>query len=266
MVAQSGKEADDNADRVHTYDVGYCQRFTRESWEVGSLYGSAIDAWNGAKYKHPGDRNPPEGAPTYYSGGNYGHAVVSAGGGRIRSTDCPSSGQVNDEALDWPERHWGYRYLGWTGDINGVTCPNLGDDDSSGGDEDMPKYDHASRGTDAPIETNVWRGWTWESVNGAGGFEEDEVGCKIGGRVYTAVLHVTVDAPEGSTIRMRTAEYANGQYVENNPQSEMIATSGTTYATHTQNGKVSEGRGLRFLITCSTPATLLSADATVLSW
>lgn len=139
MTARDANEAVANARAVHTYEPGYCQRFTREAWEVGSLYGSAIDAWNGSRQKHPDDRHPPKGAPCYYAGGNYGHAVVfvSESAQDIRSTDCTSTGDVSDADLSWPEVHWGYRYLGWTGDINGVDLPL---DDGAGG-EDMPLTD-----------------------------------------------------------------------------------------------------------------------------
>lgn len=124
MVASSGEQAVKNGRQVDRYDQGYCQKYVRDPcWRVPSLYGSAIDAWNGARYKHKGDRNPPEGAPCYYSGGQYGHAVISVGGGRIRSTDCTTATHVNDTDLGWPERAWGYKYLGWTEDINGVHLP-----------------------------------------------------------------------------------------------------------------------------------------------
>jgi len=130
MTAQDGDEAVANGRKFSTYDVGMCQKYVRDPcWEVGSLYGSAIEAWNGAKHKHPGDRNPPKGAPCYYRGGSYGHAVISVGGGRIRSTDCTTTSKVNDAALSWPETAWGYDYLGWTEDINGVNLPIGKDDD-----------------------------------------------------------------------------------------------------------------------------------------
>ena len=133
MVASSGNKAVSNARQIKSGYSGMCQKFTRVSWEVGSLYGSAIDAWNGAKQKHKGDRTPPVGAPCYYKGGNYGHAVIYVGDGKIRSTDCTYAGDISEVPLDWPERNWGYTYLGWTGDINGVDLPLGG-----GGDDDMP--------------------------------------------------------------------------------------------------------------------------------
>lgn len=133
MAASSPAKAVDNGHAVGSYDTGMCQKFVRDQcWRVPSLYGSAIDAWNGAKYKHPGDRNPPEGAPTYYRGGNYGHAVIfcgSAHGDKIRSTDCTSAYDVSDVPISWVEQHWGYTYLGWTEDINGVRVINGSEDD-----------------------------------------------------------------------------------------------------------------------------------------
>lgn len=107
---------------VGTYPRGYCLRFVRTCWEVGPLYASAIEAWNGARYKHPGDRTPPVGAPCYYQGGQYGHIVLFCPPGHkgIRSTDCPSATVVSDAELSWCEQAWGYRYLGWTEDLNGI--------------------------------------------------------------------------------------------------------------------------------------------------
>jgi hypothetical protein len=139
MTASSPQQAVANGRAVKKYDQGMCQKYVRDPcWRVGSLYGSAIEAWNGARYKHAGDRNPPAGAPTYYSGGQYGHAVISVGGGRIRSTDCTTSGNVNDADLSWPEKNWGYKYLGWTQDINGVlVIPNKGSDDMPLSNDDL---------------------------------------------------------------------------------------------------------------------------------
>jgi hypothetical protein len=120
MAAKSPDQAVQNGHAVSSYDVGMCQRFVRDQcWRVPSLYGSAIEAWNGARFKHPGDRTPPPGAPCYYRGGSYGHAVLFCHKG-IRSTDCTSATRVSDTDIGWPERAWGYTYLGWTEDINGV--------------------------------------------------------------------------------------------------------------------------------------------------
>lgn len=131
MTAANGQAAVSNARQVTTYPVGMCLKYVRaEAWRIGSLYGSAIDAWYGAIDRHPGDRSPPLGAPLFYSGGQYGHIVVNtkANADPMRGTDMPSSGRVSESDLDWPVRNWGQTYLGWAGDLNGVDLP-LGEDD-----------------------------------------------------------------------------------------------------------------------------------------
>jgi hypothetical protein len=138
MVASSPRQAVENGHNVGSYETGMCQKFVRDQcWRVPSLYGSAIEAWNGARYKHPGDRTPPVGAPCYYRGGSYGHAVIYCGPDHkgIRSTDCDTAYEVSDASLDWPERAWGYAYLGWTEDINGVRVITPAEED------DMPLTD-----------------------------------------------------------------------------------------------------------------------------
>jgi len=128
MTADSGQDASDNAGQFHRYDSGMCLAWVRgEAWQIGSLYGSAIEAWNAARHKHKGDRSPPIGAPCFYSGGQYGHIVIWRGT-KMRSTDCTSSGDVSDADLDWPVRAWGDKYLGWTEDLNGVQLPLGGDE------------------------------------------------------------------------------------------------------------------------------------------
>lgn len=141
MMAGSGDEAVANARRFDTYAVGYCLRFVRaEAWQIGGLYASAIDAWHGARHRHPGDRNPPLGAPLFYSGGRYGHIVIATkpGVGQMRSTDCRTRGAVSEALIDWPVKTWGQTYLGWTEDLNGVTLP-LGEEDDEMKPEDWIK-------------------------------------------------------------------------------------------------------------------------------
>jgi hypothetical protein len=143
MTADSGKQALANGRNIKSGWSGMCQKYVRDPcWRVGSLYGSAIDAWNGSTKKHSGDRTPPVGAPCYYRGGNYGHAVISTGNGKVmRSTDCTYTGDISEVEIGWVESHWGYTYLGWTGDLNGVDLPlgNEGDDDMPLSDSDLDK-------------------------------------------------------------------------------------------------------------------------------
>jgi len=132
VTAPDGAAAVANADTFTSYPEGYCLKWVRaECWRIGSLYASAIQAWHGAVYKHPGDRNPPAGAPLFYSGGQYGHIVLARGPDttRMRSTDCTRATQVNDADIDWPVFTWGDTYLGWTEDLNGVRLPLAGDED-----------------------------------------------------------------------------------------------------------------------------------------
>ena len=122
MVARR-REAARNARRYTTCSVGMCLRYVRTWLEIGSYYGSAIEAWRGASGKHWGDRTPPRGVPVFYEGGTYGHIALSMGHGKVRSTDAPYSGRVSTVDLNWPEQHWGQKYLGWTETLNGVRIP-----------------------------------------------------------------------------------------------------------------------------------------------
>lgn len=136
-MSPTAEAAVQNARDVSSFATGYCQKYVRDQcWELPSLYGSAIEAWNGARFKHPGDRNPPLGAPCFYKGGQYGHVVIWVGGDDMRSTDCTSPGRVSDAALSWPEHTWGSTYLGWTEDLNGVRLPLGNGDDMNQSDWD----------------------------------------------------------------------------------------------------------------------------------
>lgn len=150
-------QASANAHGVAHYPRGYCLRYCREQWAVPALYPSAIAAWNGARYKHPGDRHPPLMAPCYYAGGTYGHIVLHCPPNHlgVRSTDCFSSGNVSDTDLGWTERQWGYRYLGWSEDLNGVrVIPE---------EDDMPNYREWADADKAALARDVTDA-VWERV------------------------------------------------------------------------------------------------------
>jgi hypothetical protein len=156
VVAQSADEACNNAKSYTTCEPGMCLKYTRTWLEIGSGAPDAITAWRNAAVKHPG-ASPPAGAPIFYEGGQYGHAALSLGGGKIRTTDAPGSGTVSTQDLDWPTDHWGYDYLGWTEDVNGTTIPYLkgtsgGGEQPGEGDEDMPLSDDDL----AKIASKVW--------------------------------------------------------------------------------------------------------------
>ena len=139
MTADSGRAAVDNANGWTSYASGMCLQWVRSKcWLLGSYFPDAITAWNGAEFKHPGDRTPPLGAPLFYRGGQYGHVVI-ARAEDMRSTDCTSTGRVSPAAIGWVEDHWGYTYLGWTGDLNGVRLPLT--TDTNTGEDDMDLQD-----------------------------------------------------------------------------------------------------------------------------
>jgi len=132
MVVKSADEAINNANRYTTCEPGQCLKYVRTWLEIGSQQASAADAWHAAKHKHPGDRNPPRGAPVFWTGGSkgYGHIGLAKQGNSqdqaFRGTDMPSSGHVSNQQLEWVEQHWtSETYMGWTEDLNGVEIPYL---------------------------------------------------------------------------------------------------------------------------------------------
>lgn len=166
MSADNGQAAVANAREVDTYPVGMCLKYVRaEAWRIASLYGSAIDAWHGAYDRHPGDREPPVGAPLFYEGGQHGHVVVNTKAPTMRGTDMPSSGRVSEADIDWPVTHWGVRYLGWTGDLNGVTLPlDSEEDDMQLGDPISQWSPDEGEGSDTTVG---------KTLNQARGYAED---------------------------------------------------------------------------------------------
>lgn len=127
MVVQTADQAVSNAKATTSCDAGMCLWQTQEWMQSPHVYPDATAQWHGAARQHPGDRNPPRGAPVFYTGGSsgHGHACISLGDGKIRSTDCTSTYHVSDTDLGWPERTWGLKYAGWTEDIGNVDVPYL---------------------------------------------------------------------------------------------------------------------------------------------
>jgi hypothetical protein len=245
-------------------------------WRVPALYGSAIDAWNGARHKHPNDRNPPVGAPCYYRGGQYGHAVISVGGGKIRSTDCHTAWDVSEVPISWVESSWGYAYLGWTEDLNAVVLPIDGGTTDGGDerDEDMPENVKALA---EAMSFGDWKTVTWgDVVNDSAGdtITPGNPGIVIPGSHYVATITATVTPPEGApasaTIRTRTIEgdLKNGVWTttESNPPKEHPVTSGDSFVVDTRAGRVSEGVRLRVQIAGPDGCQLRGGTVHVLYW
>lgn len=107
-----------------TCGVGKCLWTVQEWYAAPHEFPTAFAQWEGARVKHAGDRNPPAGVPVFYSGGRSGHVAISTGHG-IRSTDAVHPGQVSEVDLDWPLREWGHQYVGWTGDLGGLSIHGI---------------------------------------------------------------------------------------------------------------------------------------------
>lgn len=120
--------------RTHTsWGHNLCLNFVADAFSAGTFpytsVGDALAGWNATVMKRF-DRNPPFGVPVYWTSPDqpHGHVALSVGGGRVRSTDCPSSGSVAECAMTELESRWGLHYLGYgldfCGDqIAGVTMP-----------------------------------------------------------------------------------------------------------------------------------------------
>lgn len=102
--------------------TGWCQKFVRSSFGVGGGFASAIAQWEGARYPHwtTDPNSAPRGAPVFWAGGKFGHVALSLGDGRCISTDAKRRGWPDIVTIDSISRNWGYEFLGWTEDMNGV--------------------------------------------------------------------------------------------------------------------------------------------------
>lgn len=126
MVVQSANAAIDNANADKHCDPGYCLKYVRTWLGIGSREADAADAWATATGKHKGDKHPPKAAPVFWTGGTNGHGHIAlTKTDKMRTTDKPSAGTVQDDDGRWPREQWGLTYVGWAEGFNGVTIPYL---------------------------------------------------------------------------------------------------------------------------------------------
>src|SRR5690349_3800386 len=133
------ESAAQNAENSKVNAPGMCQSWTRRQFNadpVGDFDqdgdSDAVDGWESEpKGSRHTTRKPPRGTPVAYSGGSsgHGHRAVSLGPidgtYMIRSTDAGGTGRVATVPLDWPEKEWGLKYLGWSETISGEEIPKL---------------------------------------------------------------------------------------------------------------------------------------------
>jgi hypothetical protein len=114
--------------RRHTSGFsGQCLHFVWRCLDGQHKYGlpDANAAFRASKHLHT-TGTPPAGVPVYFLGSKHGHVALSVGGGRIRSTDWPSSGRISEVRISELAKAWGRRYAGWAGDMAGHKIPGIG--------------------------------------------------------------------------------------------------------------------------------------------
>lgn len=121
-LVQSADELLARARGTTSNDLGMCLWQSQEWYGTPHMYADATRQWNAARFRHPGDRNPPRAAHVMWTGGprGQGHSAISVGNGQIRTIDFQAPGRIGETDLGWVERVWGLTYEGWTEDVGGV--------------------------------------------------------------------------------------------------------------------------------------------------
>ena len=103
-----------------------CLKFVRTMLHVPARARTAYQAWvlaggNDGAYTHTVVPAPAS-VPVFWAGrpGSAGHVALSAGNGKVWSSDIMREGKVDLVDLHEIHRKWGLRYLGWSETLNGV--------------------------------------------------------------------------------------------------------------------------------------------------
>lgn len=105
---------------------GYCLKTCREAWDLPAQDPSAIEEWESIRpsRKFTNWRDAPIGAPHFWAGGKYGHIALQANKkGYVLSTDAPKGDLIGRVRISWFPKYWGYKYLGWTTELQGKKLP-----------------------------------------------------------------------------------------------------------------------------------------------
>lgn len=142
-MAPSNTWRADAIDAVRSGEAGWeglCLKRVRTLLGVPARHPSAWEAWKHAQDRHY-SRNPPRGVPVFWRGGRWGHVALSDGNGMCFSTDIKRKGKLDRVKISLIHDRWGYVYVGWSEDVNGVRVydPN-----------EVPQRDlsHGMRGAD----------------------------------------------------------------------------------------------------------------------
>lgn len=108
-----------------TVPAGFCLKTCRIAWGLAPDEPSAIKEWNSInpKNKRKNPNNAPVGAPHFWEGGKFGHvALQSRFKGYVWTTDVPK-GKIGLVHLSLIEEMWGYKYLGWSAELQNKVLP-----------------------------------------------------------------------------------------------------------------------------------------------
>jgi hypothetical protein len=113
---------------VNNLKTGYndwCLLFVQTAYGAQATQPSAQDAWNNAGEKHSGYPNIP-GLPIYFSqaGNPYGHIALWAAPDTMYTTDSSVGHPHYDSISKWVNQY-GYKYLGYTTDLENQTIPGV---------------------------------------------------------------------------------------------------------------------------------------------
>ncbi|MDE9364055.1 hypothetical protein PZ938_00405 [Luteipulveratus sp. YIM 133132] len=113
---------------------GMCLGFCRDAYAIPSKYNWAITAWNNNRRKRTTPwTQAPVGAFLFFAphGSVYGHVAVNLGGGLMESTNSQRQYTGTYRIQGWV--NVGYKYLGWSDELNDVLIPTIAGGTSSSG-------------------------------------------------------------------------------------------------------------------------------------
>jgi len=213
---------------------------------IPALYGDASTAWRNTNDRYPGNKNAPRGSFVYWTGGSkgYGHVAISLGGGKVRSTDYPTSGTVGTADIGWFETHWGLPYAGWAWDNNEQTVPHSsgsgGGASGGGGKDDDVQYVTATANKAVNLKDGAWYPINWDK--GTDGYiKVGQPGVDFTGP-YSADLRLNVDRKKGGRLQVSWVEWDGNTAAETSVVDSLGEVSNASSGII---GNVQKGRVLR---------------------
>lgn len=242
---------------------GLCLGFVRTCWGIdASGIPDADAAWARAR-RRVGSGTPPKGAPVYWAIGRYGHIALSAGGGRVFSTDIRRRGKVDLVPIGEIARAWGAAaYRGWSHDYCGTPLPLT---PPAPEEDPLAKLDRISTSTTKPTKLRPGKpSFVMLHDDGPSILGEAQSPCDWWGSVGLTIEKL----PVGATLQLRFVEVDpdTGSISKGYPLSEVTGTPGATYThLHEAGGHCDTNQRLRVLAqTWSRGVTITRSSARVL--